>query len=173
MEIDLTHLDTDGVRVSEAFGGEELVAESPDERYRPLRAELAAWVRRERALARATGDLAATIRTECDRCLKPLDLEVANAFDQRYVWGGEAAAGEEAEVDLGELDVERLATPVIDTRALAREQLELAAPIRVVCSENCLGLCPSCGTDLNAGPCGCDAEPVDPRWEALKDFKKS
>ena len=68
---------------------------------------------------------------------------------------------------------ERLATPVIDTRALAREQLELAAPIRVVCSENCLGLCPSCGKDLNAGPCGCDAEPVDPRWEALKDFKKS
>ena len=172
MEIDLTQLDTDGVRVREAFDSDALGSDAAQERYRPLGAELTAWVRRERQGARATGDLAATIRVECDRCLKPLDLEVANAFDQRYVWGEAGAAVEEIEIDLGELDVEELAAPALDTRALAREQLELAAPIRVVCSEDCKGLCPVCGVDLNTRACACDATPIDPRWDALKELKK-
>src|SRR5713101_7698835 len=55
---------------------------------------------------------------------------------------------------------------VIDLRPAVREELLLAVPRWVVCREDCRGLCPRCGKDLNAGACGCPA-PVDPRWGGL------
>jgi uncharacterized protein len=173
MEIDLTQLEAEGVRVREAIGPRELGSGDQSGRVEPLRAELSVWLRRERGSVRATGELAAAVRAECDRCLKPLEVEVAGRFDQRYVWGDAGEAGaEETEVELAELDVDRLAGPVLDTRDLAREQLELAVPIRIVCSEGCKGLCPVCGADRNATDCGCEASATDPRWAALEDFKK-
>jgi len=57
----------------------------------------------------------------------------------------------------------------IDLRPAVREELALAVPAYVVCREDCRGLCPQCGNDLNAGPC-CDPAP-DPRWRALADLK--
>ena len=47
-----------------------------------------------------------------------------------------------------------------------RDELILAAPRYLQCRDDCRGLCPRCGQDLNAGPCGCAPEP-DPRWSAL------
>lgn len=170
MEIDLTQLESDGVRVREAFGPDELGG--PDaSRLEPLRAELAAWVRPERGAVRATGDLAASIRAECDRCLGPVDLDVAGRFDQRYVWGAVDAGAEEHEIGAADLDVERLSGTTLDTRDLALEQIELAAPIRIVCSDACLGLCPECRANRNTTDCGCETAPVDPRWDALKNLK--
>lgn len=180
MEFDLTHLDADGARVNEEFGADVLAAGGDDERFAPLGARLTAWIRPERGGARATGDLVGSLRAECDRCLKPLEVDVAAHFDQRYEWGeGRPAAGrpvapdadEEHEVPAEELDVERLEAPVLDTAALAREQFELAEPVRVVCSEDCKGLCETCGVDLNSVDCGCAPAPGDPRWDALRNIK--
>src|SRR5256886_5465599 len=58
----------------------------------------------------------------------------------------------------------------IDLRPAVREELLLAAPQWVVCREDCRGLCPRCGKDLNAGPCGCPPA-GDPRWQALAAFQ--
>ena len=55
----------------------------------------------------------------------------------------------------------------LDLRPAVREQWLLIVPAFVECRENCLGLCPTCGADLNAGPCGCEA-PTDDRWAALR-----
>ena len=175
MEIDLTQLEADGARVEESFGPEGLWAEGGTDRYEPLGAELSAWVRVERGRARATGTIRARVRAECDRCLKPVEAEVAGEFDQRYAWGGtgDAPRGEETEVDPSELDLERLAAPVVDTRELAREQIELNAPIRFLCRADCAGLCPVCRTDLNVASCACEVETTDPRWDALKILKKN
>ena len=55
---------------------------------------------------------------------------------------------------------------------MLREQILLAVPLRVLCIEECKGLCPHCGKNLNEGQCSC-AEPLeDPRWAALKDIRK-
>jgi uncharacterized protein len=54
-----------------------------------------------------------------------------------------------------------------------KEQVLLAAPVKVVCRESCKGLCPKCGKNLNEGDCGCSTVVTDPRWDALKDLKKS
>jgi len=55
----------------------------------------------------------------------------------------------------------------VDLRPALREQWLLAAPGLALCREDCKGLCPKCGADLNLGPCDC-APDVDPRWAALR-----
>ena len=51
-----------------------------------------------------------------------------------------------------------------------RDALTLELPLRVLCKEDCKGLCPKCGHNLNEGPCGCDLREEDPRWDALKSL---
>jgi uncharacterized protein len=58
----------------------------------------------------------------------------------------------------------------VDLRPAVREELVLSVPRYVVCREDCRGLCPRCGKDLNAGPCGCAPTP-DLRWRAMADLK--
>jgi len=59
----------------------------------------------------------------------------------------------------------------IDLTEAVREELLLAVPQYVVCRDDCRGLCPRCGADLNAGPCGCAPE-TDPRWAALTKLNR-
>jgi len=59
----------------------------------------------------------------------------------------------------------------IDVTPAVREELVLAAPRYVVCRDDCRGLCPQCGKDLNAGPCGC-APVTEARWQPLQALKE-
>ena len=59
----------------------------------------------------------------------------------------------------------------IDLGELFREQILLAIPMTPLCREECKGLCPVCGADLNAGECSCERGEIDPRWSALADLK--
>ena len=58
---------------------------------------------------------------------------------------------------------------VLDLDALAEEDVVLNLPSKVLCKEDCKGLCPQCGKNLNDGPCDCK-EPVDPRLAGLLDL---
>ena len=53
-----------------------------------------------------------------------------------------------------------------------REQVLLAVPLKVVCRDDCKGLCPSCGVNRNAESCSCAPPLGDPRWSALKDIRE-
>jgi len=55
----------------------------------------------------------------------------------------------------------------IDLEPMAREAVVLGLPLAPLCRPDCKGLCPSCGADLNQGPCGCPPAAADPRWAAL------
>ena len=48
------------------------------------------------------------------------------------------------------------------------EQLEMEFPVRILCREDCRGLCQRCGKNLNEGECGCDTREIDPRMEPLR-----
>jgi uncharacterized protein len=50
------------------------------------------------------------------------------------------------------------------------EQVELQVPIRLLCREECRGLCPQCGADWNTEQCSCPP-PIDPRWESLTGLR--
>jgi uncharacterized metal-binding protein YceD (DUF177 family) len=60
----------------------------------------------------------------------------------------------------------------IDLAPLTREALLLNLPLAPLCREDCAGLCPRCGADLNAGPCGCGSDERDPRWAILDVLKE-
>ena len=57
----------------------------------------------------------------------------------------------------------------LDLSQLALEDVFLSLPSKLLCKEDCKGICPQCGKNLNEGPCGCKKE-VDPRLAALLDF---
>jgi uncharacterized protein len=61
----------------------------------------------------------------------------------------------------------------LDLRPALREEWLLAAPSYALCREECKGLCPRCGTDLNAGSCQCAEQGADPRWDALRKLDNS
>ena len=52
-----------------------------------------------------------------------------------------------------------------------REQVLLAVPLKVICREDCKGLCPHCGANQNLERCSCSEPMEDPRWTALKDIR--
>jgi len=58
----------------------------------------------------------------------------------------------------------------IDIDEIVRSALILELPTRYLCREDCKGLCPQCGKDLNNGSCGCNLGERDSRWDVLKDF---
>ncbi|MGH7538445.1 MAG: YceD family protein [Gemmatimonadales bacterium] len=109
------------------------------------------------------GTLRAAVAEECRRCLIPVTVTVT--ADVGALFTGDADALQDPDA----YPLPPHATEV-DLRPAVREELLLALPRFVVCREDCRGLCPRCGKDLNAGPCGCAPEP-DPRWKALADLK--
>ena len=60
---------------------------------------------------------------------------------------------------------------VVDLRPMIREELLLVVPEFPVCREDCRGLCPRCGTNLNESECDCRSAEADPRWEALRKLR--
>ena len=54
------------------------------------------------------------------------------------------------------------------TGCIASGAQKIYEEMKVLCREDCKGLCPKCGRNLNEGPCGCDLHEEDPRWDALK-----
>jgi uncharacterized protein len=71
-----------------------------------------------------------------------------------------------------ELDSPYVEREVLDLHAWMRDALALALPDRILCNEQCAGLCPVCGTDLNQAPTGhAHEQPPDPRWAALDKLR--
>ena len=68
-------------------------------------------------------------------------------------------------------DIYPLGADRLDLEPLARDAVLLELPQAPLCKEDCLGLCPDCGADRNAGDCGHAADDIDPRWAALEDLR--
>ena len=107
----------------------------------------------------------------CVRCLETVALPVSSDLDLLIQIGGAEAAAEERALEEQDLGIIFLENPLLDTRPILIEQIQLGVPMKPLCKEDCAGLCPSCGADLNQGPCGC-REVTDPRWGALAALKQ-
>ena len=136
------------------------------ERYRVEPARPEAEVRVARSLSglhlrlRARADLVGP----CVRCLA--EARVPLAVDTEEF----AAAGRAPDADFDDdLDSAYVADERLDLETWARDALAEAVPAGVLCREGCAGLCPTCGADLNAGPCGCAADAPDERWAPLRE----
>jgi uncharacterized protein len=126
--------------------------------------------RQEIGRYRVAGHVAAELELTCSRCLEPFTLPVAADFDLRYVPRTENVGEGEREVEEDDLTTAFYAEDQIDLSELIAEQLHLALPMKPLCSEQCNGLCPQCGTNLNTGSCNCSQRWTDPRLAALKNL---
>jgi len=114
----------------------------------------------------------------CKRCLKPVPIEEAVDLTRTYVPEKQAHPTAERKGEASERsfdpelgDEDTYAGKEIDLLPAVREQILLYIPSSPLCREDCPGLCPICGKDLNEGKCGCDRAVMDPRWAALKGIQ--
>lgn len=169
MKIDLSLIETEPLTFAEKVSvpPEDL---DEDQVGGAMAVDLEGTIRRMDADFWVDGSITACGPLVCTRCL----AEVPWRVDERYSVGlrSLAAAPEEEDValDEGDLDVIFIDAAELDLVRLAAEQILLALPMRILCSDDCRGLCPECGANRNLeDECRCEPE-VDPRWAALRDL---
>jgi uncharacterized protein len=120
------------------------------------------------------GTVRGTLQVGCDRCAEPVMLAVnAPCAVDAVPAPSETDGGEHGGLGRGDLDVMFVPGELLNVVDLVREQLLLQVPMRVLCREDCAGLCPRCRKNLNVGPCGCPATTdIDPRLELLKKVRR-
>jgi uncharacterized protein len=117
---------------------------------------------------RVTGRLQTRLELECSRCVEPFEMPVDATFELRYVPQTENQGEPEGEVTEDDLTTAFYSQGTLDVIDLLREQLQLALPMKPLCTEVCRGLCPDCGANLNRTECGCSPKWEDPRLAPLK-----
>ncbi|MFY9269940.1 MAG: DUF177 domain-containing protein [Candidatus Manganitrophaceae bacterium] len=120
------------------------------------------------------GMLTAEVASECGRCLKQFKTKIESDFHAEYLPRHGVSSEMEKELSQGDLAFHIYEDDTIDIDQEVEEQLILSIPMRPLCREECRGLCPQCGEDLNLKQCACPQETIDPRWSTLKElFKKN
>jgi uncharacterized protein len=127
--------------------------------------------RQEAGRYRVSGQLRGELELVCSRCLEPFTTPVATDFDLTYVPRTENVGEGELEVEEDDLSTAFYADDQIDLGQLIGEQFQLALPMKPLCRDDCRGLCPQCGTNLNTGACDCNTQWSDPRLDALRGLK--
>ncbi|MBI3989011.1 MAG: DUF177 domain-containing protein [candidate division NC10 bacterium] len=131
----------------------------------PVRASLH-LEKREKGVV-VSGTFSTVVGLSCSRCSDPVLLPVEDAFEI-YLTPPSRALDENLELTPGELDVEFLEGDKINVLGLIVENILLSLPWQPLCREDCRGLCPRCGQNLNEVSCNCHEEEIDPRLALLK-----
>lgn len=114
--------------------------------------------------------LTARARLTCDRCLERYDTVLTTEYEEEYRPRPAGAAPGEEPDDAGETRVAYYDDHHIDLREGIRQNLLLAMPVKQLCRDDCRGLCPHCGQNLNEGTCDCEDDTQDPRLAKLTDW---
>ena len=120
---------------------------------------------------RVEGIVRTAIRYQCSRCLKPCTHALDASFTLFYLPQAEWKKDEEVELKYEDMVIGYYDGIRLDVDLMVLEQIELALPMKFICREDCRGLCPSCGADLNEGSCSCKVDTTDSRLAVLKDFR--
>jgi uncharacterized protein len=106
-----------------------------------------------------------SLAVPCSRCLTevvvPISVDIDDTVD----------LSPERQEDMA--DDSYMAENSIDTDALINHEILIRFPMKTLCREDCKGICPKCGKDLNHGECGCDRVSLDPRMAAIQDIFKN
>ena len=121
---------------------------------------------------RLVGHLATQIELNCARCLDPVVRDLEREFDLLYRPQGVDRKGDEAAIHEPDTEIGYYQGDGVLLEDVLREQVLLAAPYKAVCRDECKGLCPRCGRNLNLETCNCADATGDERWAALKDIKE-
>ena len=120
---------------------------------------------------RIVGSIRLKVRLQCSRCLEKYPFDLFSELDLLYLPFEEMPSEAELELEDKNANVAYYRDNKIELLELLQEQVLLALPMKPICLEECKGLCPYCGTNLNVSSCNCKAVSIDPRLEKLKKIK--
>jgi len=120
---------------------------------------------------RLRGRLSTRLELQCARCLEPVPQDIVRDFELLYRPLGADAGRDELSVTAAEAEIGYYQGDGILLEDVLREQVLLALPLKITCSEDCKGLCLHCGKNLNEEKCSCRVPMEDPRWAALKEIR--
>ncbi len=150
--------------VDEALGADATVHARGDGR-------LAVHVMKAERVVHVRGRAQVALEGACVRCLGPAELELDVPLEVAlFPKGEEPPASPEGEVAGEDMGVSTYEEGVIHLGGVVHDEVFLELPMNPLCREDCKGLCPKCGTNLNEQSCEC-APDVDPRWQALRSVK--
>jgi uncharacterized protein len=104
----------------------------------------------------------------CDRCLEEFQQEVSSGYGVMFVTDQDALPGDGEEVQVISPD-----STHVDLAEDVRQFVLLGLPQKLLCREDCAGLCPTCGSNLNLGKCDCKNEETDSRLSELQKILKN
>ena len=145
--------------LSEPMPGLEVMGENMPF-VEPVKAEL--LVTGSDASLTAEGQVTGRLSLRCVRCLESFDYNFSVPFREVY---SRKPSGETGEEILFSGDFIELGPEI-------QKAIILTLPMKPLCREDCQGLCPTCGCDLNNSKCDCTGEDLDPRFSVLQDFFK-
>jgi uncharacterized protein len=149
---------------------EPAVFDPQDDEYRVATpAELSMVVEKAGAdTFRVSGRVTTRLGLACSRCLEPFEVPVDATFDLQYVPSVSNTGEGEREIDEEDLSTAYHREGLLDVTEMLREQFQLTLPMKPLCADDCRGLCPECGANLNRVACGCAPKWEDPRLAPLK-----
>jgi len=115
------------------------------------------------------GRVKTEMKFQCSRCLQDFDRDldipvsvVYHPIDEMHL--------ERHELKDDEMDMSFYKGDVLDLQDMLEEQIMLNMQMKPLCDENCKGICPKCGRDLNVDVCHCENKETDSRLEVLKNL---
>ena len=172
MRIEIASLEGGKGAFAHAYAPGEIVPD--DGRVKLLEAPaVAGGIRQKGGRVHVGGRVTARAQVECDRCLQAVELPIDSQFKLEYVTAEDYRAQQAVELTEEDLDLSVFDGEAIDIDELVTEELLLAVPDQVLCSESCKGICAVCGANRNSRECGCETREVDPRWTGLEKLVNS
>jgi uncharacterized protein len=134
----------------------------------PVKVELTVTKSQDQLICK--GKVRSQVQLECSRCLKEYQQNLCS--DLVFVIDLSGEPDREASEEDGYFLADPAATD-FEIDDPVREAILLSVPFKPLCSEDCKGLCPLCGTDLNRSKCRCVRDSNDPRWDQLRGLLKN
>lgn len=156
----------------EAFSAlEEIAAGGDCEFSAPVKTRLRVF--QVRGMVEVEGEVKTTLRQSCSRCLEEYEEILSTPFALTYTRELPEVtddSGDDIEISAEEMGLIRFEGEEIDLRGAIQEQVVMALPLRPLCRQECKGLCPQCGANLNEGDCGCGPPDLNIKFAALRGF---
>jgi uncharacterized protein len=173
LKINLTILPEEGLRLTFSEGAawfKECFSDDERPEFSLVKVDVNCMITKSGNTIYIRGELAAQISQECGRCLEPATIPIGGDFAYTLV-PAKVQVAKDLELTAQELETSYYRGDFIDLAPMICEQIVLQVPMRILCTDDCKGLCPHCGINLNTGSCVCRSDVIDDRLAVLKKIR--
>lgn len=173
LEINVVTIPEEGLKYILSEDGsrfKECLTDTADTDFKLRKVDLDCLVTKTSTTVFIKGEFSAIIDSNCSRCLEDISVPIGGNFTYTLI-PAKAETREDLELTAEELEISHYQGDLIDLTPIICEQIILQIPIKTPCREECKGLCPRCGINLNTSSCNCHLAVVDNRMAVLKKIK--